>query len=78
MKAWEITFVDQKGERTSLPFTAEEKPSFEEAARLIRTRYFPVLDEADLNDFQDRSTSPTVEWLKKENGVEILTILAKD
>lgn len=78
MKAWEITFVDQKGERTSLPVTTEREPSIEEAARLIRAQYFPVMDEADLNDFQDRFSSPTAKWLKEQNGVEILSIVAKD
>lgn len=78
MKAWEITFVDQKGERTSLPVTTEREPSIEEAARLIRTRLFPLMDEVDLNDFQDRVSSPTAKWLKEQSGVEILSILAKD
>lgn len=77
MKAWEITFVDQKGERTSLPVTAEREPSIEEAARLIRTRLFPLMDEVDLNDFQDRVSSPTAKWLKEHSGVEILSILGK-
>ncbi|CAK9888150.1 MULTISPECIES: hypothetical protein [Pseudomonas] len=74
MKAWVITFVDQKGERTSLPLTAELEPSIEEAARLIRSHLFPVLGELDLNDFQDRETSPTAKWLKEQNGVEITAI----
>ena len=77
MKAWEITFVDQKGERTSLPFTAEHQPSIEEAARLIRTHLFPVMAELDLNDFQDRVTSPTAKWLKEQSGVEITSIAEK-
>ncbi|AIL60656.1 hypothetical protein [Pseudomonas alkylphenolica] len=74
MKAWVITFVDQKGERTSLPFTSEQAPSIEEAARLIRTHLFPVMDELDLNDFQDRASMPTAKWLKEQNGVEITAI----
>lgn len=77
MKAWEITFVDQKGERTSLPFTAEREPSIEEAARLIRTHLFPVMAELDLNDFQDRVASPTAKWLKEQSGVEITSIAQK-
>ncbi|MDD2046524.1 hypothetical protein [Pseudomonas putida] len=74
MKAWVITFVDQKGERTSLPFASEQEPSIEEAARLIRTHLFPVMDELDLNDFQDRASMPTAKWLKEQSGVEITAI----
>jgi len=74
MKDWVITFVDQKGERTSLPFTAELEPSIEEAARLIRTHLFPVMDELDLTDFEGRTPSPTAKWLKEQNGVEITAI----
>ncbi|WP_433885020.1 hypothetical protein [Pseudomonas vranovensis] len=74
MKAWVITFVDQKGERTSLPLAAEHEPTEEEAARLIRTHLFPVMDELDLNDFQDRAESPTARWLKEHSGVEITAI----
>ncbi|MDD0975372.1 hypothetical protein [Pseudomonas fontis] len=77
MKAWEITFVDQNGERMSLPYACEHKPSVEQAARLIRTRLYPVMDELDLTDFQDRVSSPTAEWLKKESGVEITAINEK-
>ncbi|MCW2270354.1 hypothetical protein D3C77_403770 [compost metagenome] len=77
MKAWEITFVDQKGERTSLPVTCEQQPSVEEAARLIRSHLFPVMDELDLNDFQDRATAPTAKWLKEQSGVEITAITEK-
>ncbi|MDD1014884.1 hypothetical protein [Pseudomonas rubra] len=74
MKDWVVTFVDQKGERTTLPLTAEFEPSLEEAARLIRSHLYPVLGELDLNDFQDRETSPTAKWLKEQNGVEITAI----
>ncbi|QBF27885.1 hypothetical protein EXN22_20175 [Pseudomonas tructae] len=74
MKDWVITFVDQKGECTTLPLTAELEPSIEEAARLIRSHLFPVMDELDLNDFQDRASSPTAKWLKEQSGVEITAI----
>ncbi|WP_175653681.1 hypothetical protein [Pseudomonas sp. Marseille-P9899] len=74
MKEWEITFVDQKGERTSLLLAAADRPSIEDAARRIRGHLFPVMDELDLNDFQDRADCPTAKWLKEQNGVEITDI----
>lgn len=74
MKEWEITFVDQKGERTSLLLAAESRPSIEDAALRIRGYLFPVMDELDLNDFQDRADCPTAKWLKEQNGVVITDI----
>ncbi|QCI11334.1 hypothetical protein E6B08_07905 [Pseudomonas putida] len=74
MKAWEVIFADQKGEPTSLLLRADERPSEEDAARAIRSHLFPVMDELDLNDFQDRSTSPTARWLKEQSGVTITRI----
>lgn len=74
MKEWEVTFVDQNGVQSSLLYNGEQCPSDEEAARLIRSHLFPVIDELDLNDFQDRSPSPTVRWLKEQNGVSITRI----
>ncbi|CAM3981793.1 hypothetical protein CCOS865_01735 [Pseudomonas reidholzensis] len=74
MKEWEVIFADQKGEPTTLLLTAEQRPSDEEAARAIRTKLFPLLDELDLNDFQDRSQSPTARWLKEQSGVTISDI----
>lgn len=74
MKEWEITFVDQKGERTSLLFASEDVPSVEDAARRIRGHLFPLMDELDLNDFQDRVECPTAKWLKEQNGVQITGI----
>ena len=58
MKAWEVSFADQKGEPQTLLLNAEQCPSEEDAARAIRSRLFPLMDELDLNDFQDRSFSP--------------------
>ncbi|MNJ47479.1 hypothetical protein D3C77_426370 [compost metagenome] len=77
MKEWEITFVDQKGERTTLALTSEHKPSIEQAAQRVRAYLYPVMEELDLNDFQGRVSCPIAEWLKKESGVEITTILEK-
>lgn len=77
MKEWEITFVDQKGERTSLVCVCDQRPSIEDAARRIRGHLFPVMDELDLNDFQDRADCPTAKWLKEQNGVEITEIAEK-
>lgn len=74
MKEWEVIFADQKGEPTSLLISSEQRPSEEEAARVIRSRLFPLLDELDLNDFQDRTHSPTARWLKEQNGVSISSI----
>ncbi|EKT4524398.1 hypothetical protein QEM13_003691 [Pseudomonas putida] len=74
MKEWEVTFVDQNGVQNSLLYNGEQCPSDEEAARLIRSHLFPVIDELDLNDFQDRSSSPTVRWLKEQSGVSITGI----
>ncbi|MFK8329355.1 hypothetical protein M2D63_004910 [Pseudomonas sp. BJa5] len=74
MKDWVITFVDQKGERASLPYTSEQPPTLEEAARLVRSHLFPVMDELDLNDFDGRDSMPTAKWLKEQNGVEVTSI----
>ncbi|ATP43854.1 hypothetical protein V7V80_17315 [Pseudomonas kermanshahensis] len=74
MKEWEVIFADQKGEPTSLRLRAEHCPSEEDAARAIRSHLFPVMDELDLNDFQDRAPSPTARWLKEQNGVTITRI----
>ena len=74
MKEWEVTFVDQNGVQSSLLYNGDERPSDEQAARLIRSHLFPVIDELDLNDFQDRSPFPTVRWLKEQSGVTITTI----
>lgn len=32
------------------------------------------MDELDLNDFQDRTISPTARWLKEHSGVTITSI----
>ncbi|NBA93924.1 hypothetical protein [Pseudomonas sp. R5(2019)] len=74
MKNWDISFVDQKGESRHLPLVSEQRPTVEEAARLIRSSLFPVIGDVDLNDFQDRVPSPTAKWLKEQNGVEITEI----
>ncbi|MDR0210264.1 MAG: hypothetical protein LBJ33_14000 [Pseudomonas putida] len=74
MKEWEVTFVDQNGVQSSLLYNGDQRPSDEQAARLIRSHLFPVIDELDLNDFQDRSPFPTVRWLKEQNGVSITGI----
>ncbi|HGM5583304.1 TPA: hypothetical protein ACKP22_005034 [Pseudomonas putida] len=74
MKEWEVIFADQKGVPQSLLLTSEHLPSEEDAARAIRSKLFPLMDELDLNDFQDRKPSPTALWLKEQNGVIITTI----
>ncbi|CAH0645912.1 MULTISPECIES: hypothetical protein [Pseudomonas] len=74
MKEWEVTFANQKGELSSLLLQAEDCPSEEEAARAIRSHLFPVMAELDLNDFQDRASSPTARWLREHSGVQINSI----
>ncbi|MHA6161312.1 hypothetical protein ACX3X6_10530 [Pseudomonas sichuanensis] len=74
MKVWEVRYADQKGEPQSLMLNAKQRPSEEDAAQAIRSHLFPLLDELDLNDFQDRSSSPTARWLKEQSGVTITAI----
>lgn len=74
MKEWEITFVDQKGECSSRVLSAATRPTVEEAALYIRGLLYPLLDELDLNDFQDRVDCPTAKQLKEKGGVEITEI----
>ena len=74
MKEWEVIFADQKGVLTTLTLCGDQCPSEEEAARAIRSHLFPVMDELDLNDFQDRAVSPTARWLKEQSGVTITSI----
>lgn len=74
MKAWEVIFTNQKGEPSSLVLSADQCPSEEDAARAIRSQLFPVMDAVGLNDFQDRSYSPTARWLKEQSGVIITSI----
>lgn len=57
MKEWEVIFADQKGVLTTLTLRGDQCPSEEDAARAI-PHLFPVMDELDLNDFQDRTISP--------------------
>ncbi|WP_449431712.1 hypothetical protein [Pseudomonas putida] len=74
MKEWEVIFANQKGEPTTLRLHGEQCPSEEDAARAIRSHLFPVMDELSLNDFQDRTHSPTARWLTEHSGVTILEI----
>ena len=74
MKEWKITFIDQKGVQESLPLASDQRPTEEEAARLIRSHLFPIMDKVDLNDFQDRTHAPTAKWLDEQSGVRITDI----
>ncbi|MBF8781238.1 hypothetical protein [Pseudomonas fulva] len=74
MKEWEIIFLDQHGVQNSLVYSGEECPSHEDAARAIRARFFPVMEQADLNDFENRVDSPTEHLLKEKSSVTILGI----
>ncbi|AIZ33567.1 hypothetical protein ACE1YR_09270 [Pseudomonas sp. K1(2024)] len=75
MKEWEVIFLDQKGVKQSLRFASEREPSFEAAAHEILSKWFPVTKRLDLNDFEDRNPTPTLELLKEQHGVTIHTIL---
>ena len=75
MKVWEITYTDKSGAPACLQTTADQQPTYEEAARLIRSHLFPVIDEIDLNDYQDRTAAPTGTWLEENSGVKILSIV---
>ena len=77
MKEWEITFLDQNGVQSSLAYSAEERPSKEEAAQWIRAKLVPVMAQADLNDLQGRVESPTERVLKEQNSVIILGVEEK-
>jgi hypothetical protein len=76
MKLWEITYTDKSGAPAILQTNAYQQPSHEEAARLIRSHLFPVMDEIDLNDYQGKTVSPTETWLEENSGVKILSIVA--
>ncbi len=75
MKQWEITYTDKSGAPASLQTTSAQAPTIEEAARLIRSHLFPVIDEIDLNDYQGRTAAPTGTWLEENSGVKILSIV---
>ncbi|MDR9750498.1 hypothetical protein RG836_03495 [Pseudomonas sp. SZMC_28357] len=74
MQKWKVTFVDDHEEQMEEVFESEERPSNEQAAKLIRARRLPVVAALDLNDLEGRTDDPTVKSLKTQNSIEILSI----
>ncbi|MDE1164182.1 MAG: hypothetical protein PW845_02085 [Pseudomonas sp.] len=78
MKKWEIAFVDEHGDLLKLLVESEQRPSDEEAAKHVRSHYRPVLDKADLNDFENRTEQPTAKVLKDMNAMEVRSVTPVD
>lgn len=74
MHKWEITFIDDHGEKAVEQFEHEQEPTWEEAAKFIRKRRVPLSKELDLNDLEGRTKDPTVKNLKSQNSIEIVSI----
>ncbi|TFY93583.1 hypothetical protein DYL61_13320 [Pseudomonas nabeulensis] len=74
MKKWQITFVDDHGEKAVEQVTCDQQPSLEDAAHMIRNKLVPVAAELDLNDLEGRKPEPTVKILKDQNSIQILDI----
>lgn len=74
MKKWQIAFIDEHGQPLNLQVDADQRPDQEEAARHVRAYYRPVLEKADLNDFDNRAAQPAVKALKDMNAMEIISV----
>lgn len=74
MKEWVINFIDQTGTPTSITVSKDEVPSSEDAAVLVRAHLFPVIDKADLNDYEGRVDKPTERSLGEHGGVKIISV----
>ena len=74
MKKWQIAFIDEHGQKLNLEIDAEQCPDKEEAARHVRAYYRPVLEKADLNDFDNRAAEPAAKALKELNAMEIVSV----
>lgn len=74
MQKWQITFVDDHGQKTVEQVTCDQKPSLEDAAHMIRSKLVPIAAELDLNDLEGRKPEPTVKILKDQNSIQILDI----
>ena len=74
MQKWQITFVDDHGQKTVEEVTCDQKPSLEDAAHMIRNKLVPIAAELDLNDLEGRKPEPTVKILKDQNSIQILDI----
>ena len=74
MQKWQITFVDDHGQKTVEEVTCDQMPSLEDAAHMIRSKLVPIAAELDLNDLEGRKPEPTVKILKDQNSIQILDI----
>ena len=74
MKEWKISFVNKDGVLDSLKVELPNCPSIEDAAKLVRSRLYPVAAELDPHDFENRAASPITKNLKEQNSVEITAI----
>ncbi|QHF04123.1 hypothetical protein N015_17600 [Pseudomonas asturiensis] len=74
MKQWAILYLDKDGVQQRREVQWQERPSDEDAARLLRKDLYPVTDELDLNDLEGRTDQPTVKTLKDHNSVQIICI----
>ncbi len=74
MQKWQVTFVDDHGVRAVEQFDFEQKPSTEDAAKMVRARLVPIAAKLDLNDLEGRTDEPTVKNLKNQNSIQILDI----
>lgn len=74
MKQWIISYQDKDGEQRNYDHPAEQRPSAEEAADILRKYLYPVTAELDLNDLEGRTAEPTVKSLDEQNSVKIISI----
>ncbi|MCS3468248.1 hypothetical protein M2401_001975 [Pseudomonas sp. JUb42] len=74
MKQWIISYQDKDGEQRNYDHPAEQRPTEEEAARILRKYLYPVTSELDLNDLEGRTAEPTVKSLDEQNSVKIISI----
>lgn len=74
MKHWIISYQDKDGEQRTYDHSAEQRPSEEMAAQILRKHLYPVTSELDLNDLEGRTAEPTVKSLDEQNSVKIISI----
>jgi hypothetical protein len=74
MKQWIISYLDKDGVPQKLDHEAEQQPSEEQAAALLRELLVPVTQKLDLNDLEGRTDDPTVKALNDQNSVKLLSI----
>ncbi|WP_296248417.1 hypothetical protein [Pseudomonas sp. UBA4194] len=74
MKEWKISFVNKDGVLDSMTISAENCPTIEDAAKLVRSKLYPVAAELDDVTLPDKVASPAVKSLKSQHSVEITAI----